>query len=44
MIQVQRDPKTNELKSTITRVVQGDKLVMTLKFGNIIATRVFKRS
>jgi hypothetical protein len=44
MVQTQKDPKTGEIKTIITREVQEDKLIMTLKFGNTTASRVFKRS
>jgi hypothetical protein len=44
MIQVQRDPKTGSELTTITREVQGDKLITTLVIGSVTATRVFKRA
>lgn len=43
MIQIQKDPKTGEVITTITREVQGDKLVSTLQAGSVIAKRVYKR-
>lgn len=44
MIQVQKDPKTGSVFTTITREVQGDKLITTLQVGSVTATRVFKRA
>jgi hypothetical protein len=44
MIQIQRDPKTGAVITTIIREVQGDKLISTLQAGSVTASRVFKRT
>ena len=43
LVQEQKDAKTNTLRTTITRELVGDKLVITYVAGSVVCKRTFKR-